>query len=150
MVELRFYIPTAAVRFCQGVPFYEEAMPFLSELKYEDAKGTNIWGRPQYSLTEKLVYSYLHSFTGDFTITVPVGFKTDFATIPSWIPFVRPENGKWRKASVVHDYLCKEDIPKKYADKVFYYAMLDDQASVFTAYLLWVGVRINHLAQGLG
>lgn len=117
-------------------------MPFLTKLEYEDAKGTNIWGRPQYSLTSPLKYSY----KGYVTIEVPAGFKTDFATIPNWIPFLRPENGKWRKASVVHDFLCKkEGLPKYMADKVFYYAMLDDEATVFTAFTLWVAVRIGHL-----
>lgn len=121
-------------------------MAFLTELKYEPAKGTNIWGRPQFALTAPLVYSY--KFYGNFT--VPIGFKTDFATIPNWIPFLRPKNGKWAKASVVHDYLCKQNISKSIADKIFYYAMRDDNASVFTAFVLWAAVRVNHLAQGLG
>lgn len=121
-------------------------MPFLTELKYEPAKGTNIWGRPQFSLTAPLEYDH----KGYILIRVPEGFKTDFATIPSWIPFLKPKNGKWAKASVVHDYLCKRDIPKVTADKIFYYAMLDDGANVFTAYVLWASVRINHIAQGQG
>ena len=122
-------------------------MPFLSKLTYEKTKGTNIWGRPEYKLTKPLEYDY----RGYILFRVPEGFKTDFATIPGWIPFLRPKNGKWAKASVVHDFLCKRDgVPKSLADRVFYYAMLDDEASVFTAYLLWVSVRINHLAQGLG
>lgn len=118
---------------------------YLTELKYKDATGTNIWGRPQYKLTSPLVYDY----RGRLDIFVPAGFKTDFATIPSWIPFVRPNNGKWAKASVVHDFLCKSACTKKFADKVFYYAMLDDEASHFTAFVLWVAVRVNHIAQGL-
>lgn len=117
---------------------------YLTDLKYEKAEGTNIWGRPQYKLTSPLVYSY----DSKLEITVPTGFKTDFATIPSWILFLRPKNGKWIKASVVHDYLCKSSCTKKFADKVFYYAMLDDNASRFTSFVLWVSVRINHIAQG--
>lgn len=120
-------------------------MAFLTELKYEPAKGTNIWGRPQFSLTAPLAYYYKKL---PKTFIVPIGFKTDFATIPSWIPFLRPKNGKWAKASVVHDYLCKSDITKRMADKIFYYAMLDDEASVFTAFVLWAAVRVNHIAQG--
>jgi len=120
-------------------------MPFLSKLNYEDAKGTNIWGRPEYKLTSPLEYDY----KGYILIRVPKGFKTDFATIPNWILFLRPDNGKWKKASVVHDFLCKrEGLPKVTADRVFYYAMLDDEASVFTAYLLWAAVRINRIVQG--
>ena len=122
-------------------------MPFTSKLTYKKAEGDNIWGRPQYELTSSLEYDY----KGYIIIRVPKGFKTDFATIPSWVPFLRPKNGKWAKASVVHDFLCKrEGLPKRMADKVFYYAMLDDEASVFTAFVLWVCVRINHIAQGQG
>lgn len=116
-------------------------MPFLSKLEYEPAEGTNIWGRPQYRLTAPLVYSY-----NDEEFTVPAGFKTDFATIPNWIPLLRPKNGKWAKASVVHDHLCKtKDLPKGVADRIFYYAMLDDEASIFTAWLFWLCVRSSHI-----
>lgn len=119
-------------------------MSYITELKYEPASGTNIWGRPQYKLTSPLEY---YSKEYDVKIVVPKGFKTDFATIPSWIPGLRPKNGKWAKASVVHDYLCKSDMTKRLADRIFYYAMLDDNASKFTAFVLWTAVRINHIAQ---
>jgi len=63
------------------------------------------------------------------------GFETDFASIPEWIFFLRPRNGKWAKASVIHDKACiyasnKEEMTYKQADHIFYNAMREDGASV--------------------
>ena len=59
-----------------------------------------------------------------------------------------PRNGKWKKASVVHDKACKLPMSAKTADIIFYYAMLEDEASIFTAYLLYFAVRLNHIIVG--
>ena len=84
-----------------------------------------------------------------YTIKCEEGFETDFASIPSFIFFLRPKNGKWKKASVIHDKACKMAEKKiltyKTADSIFYYAMLDDKASKFTASFMFLVVRINHL-----
>ena len=77
------------------------------------------------------------------------GFETDFASVPDWIFFLRPRNGKWAKASVIHDKACilasEKILTYKTADLYFYYAMLDDQASWFTANFMYFWVRLNHL-----
>ena len=106
------------------------------------------FGRPVFKLTRSFGY---YKIVGDniYAIDCEPGFETDFASIPEWIFFLRPRNGKWIKASVIHDKACilasKKALTYKTADDIFYYAMLDDEASWFTASFMYLVVRLNHL-----
>jgi hypothetical protein len=75
-------------------------------------------------------------------ITVPSGFRTDYASIPKlfWSIVGSPSN--YAPASAVHDYLYRGRILKrKQADEVFFRAMIDSDISHETAYLFYVAVR---------
>lgn len=123
-------------------------MPFLGTLKYERLEDKDSdFGRPLYRLTEPFGY-YSDYHLPCEPIRCEEGFETDFASIPEWIFFLRPKNGKWKKASVIHDKACKLPMSAKTADIIFYYAMLEDEASIFTAYLLYFAVRLNHIVVG--
>jgi len=53
-------------------------------------------------------------------IVVPVGFVTDFASIPQLFWSIIPPWGQYGKAAVVHDFLYKSQIlTKKQSDSVF-------------------------------
>ena len=57
-------------------------------------------------------------------INVPVGFVTDFASIPKFLWFF-PYWAKNNKASLLHDYLYYDHLlSRAEADQVFYEAML--------------------------
>ncbi len=63
-------------------------------------------------------------------ITVPIGFKTDFASVPWAFRQFIPKSGRYNEAAVVHDYLCylwKKNkygiIYRKHADALFYEMM---------------------------
>jgi hypothetical protein len=92
---------------------------FRSPLRVEvmDAEGMFI-------LCEPLVY---YSDYINREIIVPIGFETDFASIPWFLHSVVQVNGKHRRAAVVHDYLCiykdNEGITQETADKIFREAM---------------------------
>lgn len=118
---------------------------FIGELKYERVPGKrSVFGRQVYKLLQPFGYRL-----EGFKIDCEEGFETDFASIPRFISFIRPKNGKWRKASVIHDKACimasTKYLTYYQADNIFYYAMLDDNASKFTANFMYLVVRINHL-----
>ena len=74
----------------------------------------------QFILEERMVYS--SDLNG--VIVVPMGFETDFASIPRIFRVIHPVNGRHIKAAVVHDYLCRDKKTKrKMADRVFNEAM---------------------------
>lgn len=77
-------------------------------------------------------------------ITVPKGFRTDFASVPR-IPFAYMlTGGKANAASVLHDWFYStRAISRKQADDLFYEAILASGHSQWTAWLMWLGVRVG-------
>lgn len=75
---------------------------FLTRLRVEILPPSEVKGRQVYVLTQDFVYD--SNLFG--RITVPAGFKTDFASIPrfAW-RYIDPEDPCILYASVVHDYL---------------------------------------------
>lgn len=68
---------------------------------------------------------YYSAATGGI-ITVPDGYRTDFASIPWFFRRAIPKDGPYTHAAIVHDYLCTERDPKinsKMAAIVFAEAM---------------------------
>jgi hypothetical protein len=129
-------------------------MPFYGNLKYEKIDGEESFaGRPIYRLTESFGYDTKKHMDG-YHIVCDAGFETDFASIPEWIFFVNHRDGKWKKASVIHDKACIlakiDELTYKEADLFLYYAMLDDQASKFSANFFYFWCRAKHLLCGQG
>ncbi len=85
------------------------------------------------------------------TITVPKGFDTDFASIPTFLWFF-PRWAKYNKSPTLHDWLyhCKEimgqPITRKRADDIFLEAMLvewrNHKSRCFVARIEYWGVRL--------
>lgn len=91
-------------------------------------------------LTRPLVYE---SAALKVRITVPQGFRTDFASVPR-LPFVYWLYGGdfCDEAATVHDWAYSTGaIGRKQADAVFREAMLAEGVSPFRAWPMWLGVR---------
>lgn len=89
-------------------------MSFLSELVL-------LRERDSWIIREPLVY---HSAHLGRDVVVPVGFETDFASIPRFFHRLLPKNGEYDAAAVVHDFLYSTgEVAKADADIVFYEAM---------------------------
>ena len=57
-------------------------------------------------------------------INVPVGFITDFASVPRIFWIFYPPDGPWTAASIIHDYLYNiQDRDRIIVDKIFLEAM---------------------------
>lgn len=75
---------------------------------------------------------------------IPVGFVTDFASVPRSLWNILPPIGKHNRAALLHDYLYTENIgSRKKADELFLAVMIEDGVSVFTAWIMYLGVRIG-------
>lgn len=77
-------------------------------------------------------------------IVVPAGFITDFASVPR-LPFAYMlTGGKANAAAVVHDWLYStQTVDRATADAVFREAIGAAGHSGFTAWLMWLGVRLG-------
>jgi hypothetical protein len=75
-------------------------------------------------------------------INVPIGFMTDFASIP--LPFlgILPRWGKYGNAAVIHDYLYWEQNRKRAeADTIFLQAMEVGKVGWFTRHIMYLAVK---------
>ena len=93
------------------------------------------------------IYRLLKDFT--FTseeygvITVPAGFKTDFASVPTIVRSVFPTDGKYMEAAIVHDYYYAYGIgTKKLADRIFKHAMKLSNVSPVRRWIMYWCVRL--------
>jgi len=96
--------------------------------------------------TRELLSSLIYKpSTADITITVPVGFTTDYASVPRILWNILPPTGKYTKASVIHDYLYFYDgeYTRKQADAIFLEAMESLDVGFITRYVMWSGVRMG-------
>jgi hypothetical protein len=72
----------------------------------------------------------------DLEILIPRGEVTDGASIPQFLWSLEggPFSGKYRKAAIVHDYLCRTKfLTWKQTHKIFFEAMLDEGVNWFEA-----------------
>ena len=79
--------------------------------------------------------------SGD-TVDVPIGFRTDFASVPRLLWMVLPPWGKYGNAAVIHDYLYwVQTRPRPAADAVFMEAMGVLDVSPWQKYPMYWAVR---------
>lgn len=115
---------------------------FTTPLAYEPT-GEYYDGNPTYRITEAFTY-----FLGDIdhpiaVFTVPVGFITDFASIPYPFNLWFKPTGQWAKAAALHDWVCNNlDISHEIQDSIFLEAMEVLDVNKFIAHLFFMCVRI--------
>ena len=109
-------------------------MPFLSELVVKKI------GDKRWELKEELKYQPLQGHL----ITVPIGFRTNFASVPR-IPIAFLLAGDTaQKSATVHDYLysgIEHRFSRKRADEILLQAMKEEGLWWWRRSLMWIGVR---------
>lgn len=62
------------------------------------------------------------------SVTVPIGFVTDFASIPQALQSIIRQNGRYILPAVVHDYLYwKQTCTRDQSDQIFLLAMIENE-----------------------
>jgi hypothetical protein len=90
-------------------------------------------------------YAYVHPIHGvEVTVEVPLGFVTDFASIPSFFHFIVQPFGRHAPAAVLHDYLYAigQKKARRLADRLFLNAMKDAGVPGFRRSLMYRMVRL--------
>lgn len=79
------------------------------------------------------------------TFTVPEGYVTNFASVPSSLWWFIPRYGRYTKATVLHDFLCDkagDDIrQRRDADGIFRRTMRELGVPLLRRRIMWAGVR---------
>lgn len=94
----------------------------------------------------KLVFSFIYHVGSHYSnniISVPVGFVTDFASIPWLFWNFLPAWGKYGKAAVIHDYLYQTGSrSRKESDTIFLEAMLAGGTKPWKAKVMYWAVKL--------
>jgi hypothetical protein len=112
----------------------EEHFPLPLIVKFLDGR---MW-----ELVENFEY---HRECGEI-ITIPAGFKFDFASIPRifW-GWIGSPTGEYGPAALVHDFLLSdESYPKSKADKIFLEVMEVLKVNFIKRHVMYYAVRIFH------
>lgn len=114
---------------------------FLTDLDVVMLSDSANSDRGSWQLRSELIYD---SDVAAQVFVVPVGFVTDFASVPR-IPGVFDFVGDTaHEASALHDWLYStHPVPRDVADAVLQEAAKCSGVSAFKAWLMWAGVRIG-------
>ena len=78
------------------------------------------------------------------SIDVPIGFMTDFASVPRPLWVFIPRWGKYGNAAVIHDYCYWNQIqPRKESDRIFREGMEVLGVPTFKILLMYYAVRLG-------
>lgn len=111
---------------------------FLTKLIVEDA---DIADDGKWIVIQPLVYQ---SDVAKCTITVPIGFQTDFASVPR-LPLIFMLCGDTsNEAACVHDYLYSSHlVDRAIADEVLREASAITNVPAWRRWMMWAGVRVG-------
>src|SRR5439155_6892819 len=79
----------------------------------------------------------------DPPVDVKLPFRTDFASIPWIFTWLFPRYGRYTKAAIVHDYLCRTQPDKFASDRTIRLAMKDLRVRWATRSLIWSAVSLE-------
>ncbi|MFR9753090.1 DUF1353 domain-containing protein [Nocardia sp. 004] len=95
-------------------------------------------------VTEPLIY---RGATEEFV--VPVGFRTDFASVPRALVWLIPRYGIYTRAAILHDYLLRSQVVSvAAADGIFRRSMRELGVSMPRRWMMWAAVRAAHGLRG--
>lgn len=106
------------------------------------------------------MFTYLLGMLGSgISVNVPVGYRTDLASVPWWIRWLLPPNGKYGKAAVIHDYICSYRtvnvnginvyVTRKQGDLIFLEAMGVLKVPAWQKWTIFCAVRAYAIAKGI-
>lgn len=78
-------------------------------------------------------------------VVIPAQFDTDLASIPRWYWIIlSPNYSGFVAPSIMHDFMykCPNGYSRLQIDRFFYYALLENGISRYTAYKMYMAVRI--------
>ena len=109
------------------------------------------WGRGTVRLISPFAYDVGYLGSGE-TIEVPIGFETDFCSVPRWARGLISTFDRGAKAAVLHDFLWSQPKPRarsrREIDRIYREAMAVLQLPFLRRWVIWTGVRWQALMTG--
>ena len=124
-------------------------MPFVGEVALGPIKEAGLFDRGRWRTLQPLIYKSLRHH--DVVVSIPVGFETDLASVPRWLPITWMLTGGTNiKGSAVHDYIYhhpvyvggeKKMLPRDNSHDIFDEIGEEDDVPGWRKNLMWAGVR---------
>ncbi len=117
-----------------------EAGEFIGSLKLEDVAGSP---GDEWHSEFKLIEDYSYKDNDGVIRTAPAETIVNGASIPKaiWGIFGGPWSGKYRNASVIHDWMCQDRTePSDLTHEIFYDALIDSGVKKSTAGTMYYAV----------
>lgn len=118
---------------------------FTEPLIVEVTQGQRM-GRGLVTLCRSFAYAVGELGSGDL-VRVPVGFETDFASVPRWGRWLLAPFDRSAKAAVVHDFLLWQEPPHRRPraeiDAIFLEALAVLEVRPWKRRLMWAAVRLQ-------
>lgn len=97
----------------------------------------------RYRVVEPFQYRVGEDGSEELVVTVPVGFVTNFASVPRVLWAILPPTGEYGKAAVIHDFLyCRRALTRTLCDAIFYEAMRALGVGWLRRSLMYAAVRL--------
>lgn len=81
-------------------------------------------------------------------ITVPIGFETDFGTVPKFAQCIVQARGNADRAFIVHDWLCVSlMLPRRTGDIILYHLMKYLQTPKYQPFVAFIFVRMYYIVK---
>jgi hypothetical protein len=118
---------------------------FLSPLELEYLDGVT------WKITAPFTY-HIGAPDGVESVQIPIGFVTDFASVPKVLWNLLPPVGTYGKAAVIHDWLyqdrvidgpCLRVCTRAEADAILFEAMTVLAVGFLTRWTIYLGVRVG-------
>ena len=98
-------------------------------------------GERLWKIHRELIYYVGEENSADIII-VPVGFQTDFASVPSLFWIILPPDGQYTASAVLHDWLYYTQTRTRLAsDRIFLEAMKVLKVNIFKRLIMYRAVR---------
>lgn len=99
-------------------------------------------------LLDRLLYEGKDEWFG-----VPVGYVTDFASVPRITSWLIPTYGDYTPAAILHDYLLTDELPHGYVtsrdiDGIFRRVLRELGVPFTRRWMMWLGVRWGAMFNG--
>lgn len=116
-----------------------EKTSVIHRVKFENYPSINRINDKEFKLEQELLV-----WVDDQLILIPKGFKTDLASIPSYLHWkYNPLDLSLIRPAILHDYMYRNyfTYSRKEADDVFYYALKVEGNAIATVYPIYIAVR---------
>jgi len=117
----------------------------MSDYEYQPSDGLHVRidiANPREPFVTSCRHRYINKITS-MELSVPSGFRCDFASFPRVLWWIFPRVGRYSRAALFHDYAYrKQEIGRFHADSIFWRMLENDGVPRWQRFAFFVALRL--------